>query len=192
MRNTGNQYSFRSSIIKIALLVLFLFATVIAYGQVMENSSDKKVSPWGIGTSITYPMAEIYMMQISYSPWEAGDILGGVAYQNWKNEQGRANAYTLLLGYRQFVWKGLHAEMELWPAYNPFHSSVDAKTYAGFELWMSLRLGYKIDFQLAGNEFYILAQPSVGFGVARENPWPEKVKGDGAIFEPQIILGIKL
>jgi hypothetical protein len=185
-------YQFANRFNKTAIALFLLFVSNIAFGQVMEKSEDKRDKLWGIGTSITYPLAEIYMMQVSYSPWESGDILGGLAYQNWKNDQGRANAYTLLLGYRQYAWKGLHAEMELWPAYNPFQSSVDGKTYTGLELWMSLRIGYRIDFELADSDFFILAQPSIGFGVVRDNPWPEKAKGDGAIFEPQIILGIQL
>ena len=171
-----------------AFFMLFL-GTV--WGQDMRDSDYKTDNIWRLGTSITYPLAEIYMIQVAYSPFENGDILCGMAYQNWKNDQGRANAYTLLLGYRQFVFGGLHTEIELWPAYNPFHSSVDGHTYSGFELWMSLRLGYRFDFTLGGNDLFILAQPGVGFGVARENPWPEKDKSDKAIFEPQLIAGIR-
>lgn len=192
MRKTTNQYSGRISMTSLTLMLLFLFAAKTAYGQNLGRSPENVDKKWGIGTSITYPMAGIYMMQVSYSPWESGNVLGGIAFQNWENDQGQANAYTALLGYRHFVWKGLHTEMELWPAYNPFQSSLDGKTYAGIELWMSLRVGYRFGFQLAGSEFFILAQPSVGFGVARDNPWPDKEKGDGAVFEPQIILGIQL
>jgi hypothetical protein len=192
MRKTAIQLFFKISMRAVTFFALFLLVSNTAYGQAVEKSIAQRDKPWGIGTSITYPLAEIYMMQASYSPWGSGEILGGAAYQNWKNDQGRASAYTVLLGYRQYVWRGLHTEMELWPAYNPFLSSIDGKTYAGFELWMSLRIGYRFDFQLAGNDIFILTQPGLGFGVARENPWPEKGKGDGAVFEPQVILGIKL
>lgn len=163
-----------------------------AYGQIVDSRTVKKDKPWGVGTSITYPLADIYMVQGSYSACKSGDILFGVAYQNWKNDQGRARAYTLLLGYRQYIWKGIHTEIELWPAYNPFHSFVDGQTYAGAELWMSLRIGYRQEFNLANNDFFLLAQPSIGFGVVRDNPWPEKGKDDKAVFEPQVLLGIRL
>ena len=69
---------------------------------------------------------------------------------------------------------------------------MNGKTYAGFELWMSIRIGYKLDFKLASNDLFVLAQPSIGFGVARENPWPDKEKYDKVIFEPQLIVGIRL
>ena len=176
----------------IALFAMFMLLSATAFARNADNSAIKPDKLWGIGTSVTYPIAEIYMVQGSYSPREHSDILCGLAYQNWKNDQGRARAYTLLLGYRRFVWNGLHAELEMWPAYNPFHSSVDGKTYAGLELWMCIRIGYKFEFSGIGNDFYILAQPGIGFGVARENPWPHKDDSDKLVFEPQVILGIKL
>ncbi|MDD2230981.1 MAG: hypothetical protein PHY48_16460 [Candidatus Cloacimonetes bacterium] len=186
------QKSIPLSLITLLFIISLLMMCSSTYGQDVNNGPVKTDKPWGIGTSITYPMADIYMVQGSYSASKSGDILFGVAYQNWKNDQGRARAYTLLLGYRQYIWKGLHTELELWPAYNPFYSFVDGQTYAGAELWMSLRVGYRQDFNLANNDFFILAQPSIGFGVARDNPWPEKEKDDKAIFEPQVLLGIRL
>lgn len=191
MKETESQKFIKLSTTIISLFICFILFSDTALGQDIRDSSKKNDNLWGIGASITYPLAEIYMIQVSYSPWEFGNILCGVAYQNWKNDQGRANAYTFLLGYRQFVWGGFHTEIELWPAYNPFHSSVDGGTYAGFELWMSIRIGYRYDFKLADNDFFILAQPSIGFGVAREHPWPDKQKSDKAIFEPQLIVGIR-
>ena len=175
----------------ISLLVYCMLLSGAAWAQDIQDSTEGAHSPWGIGTSITYPLAEIYMIQVSYSPWESGDILFGAAYQNWENDQGRSHAYTFLLGYRQFLWGGIHTEIELWPAYNPFHSSVDGEIYTGFELWMSIRIGYKFEFELASNEFFVLLQPSIGFGVARENPWPDKEENDQAIFEPQLVVGIR-
>jgi len=178
----------------IILFVLFLcfmlsFNSVFAQeGRTGTLNSDK---PWGIGISATYPVAQIYMLQASYSMCEIGDILCGVAYQDWENDQGHSHAYTLLLGYRHFLWKGFHTEIELWPAYNPFDSSIDGKTYSGVELWTSLRIGYRFDFKLADKDFFILAQPSVGFGLARQNPWPDKEKDDKAIFEPQLLAGYR-
>lgn len=185
-KSTGN------GMLQSSLFVILMLFAVRAFAENEGISSIKPDQHWGVGTSISYPMADIYMIQGSYSPGESSDILCGAAFQNWENDQGRANAYTLLLGYRRYLWRGFHTEAELWPAYNPFQSAVDGKTYAGLELWMSLRMGYKFDFKAIGNEFYILAQPSIGFGVIRGNPWPDKDKDDKAVFEPQVIVGIKL
>lgn len=189
MTRNRHQKHLKNSRLLVAMLVAFLLFTVNAFAQEAASDTDK---PWGIGTSITYPINDIYMIQSSYSPCGHGDLLLGAAFQNWENDQGQANAYTLLLGYRKYLWRGLHAEMELWPAYNPFESSVDGKTYKGMELWASLRIGYKFDFKAIGNDFYILAQPSIGLGVLRGNKWPDMEKDDDAVFEPQVILGVKL
>ncbi len=150
------------------------------------NGSSSK---WGFGISPTYALGNsIYMFQFSYSAWSMGDVLVGYAFQHWY-DQGQANAHTLLLGYRQFIWRGLHAEVEFWPAYHPFESSVDGKTYSGLELWISARIGYRFDLNLLGRDLFIMPQPSVGFGAGRQNPWPG-IKYS-PIFEPQLLVGMR-
>jgi len=176
----------------VLIIVIIGFSVNYAYAHEDTIAVSRSNKLWAVGTSITYPLgAQIYMVQISYSVFETGDILFGVAFQNWKNDQGQSHAYTLLLGYRHYLWEGLHAEIELWPAYNPFKSSIDGRTYSGVELWTSLRIGYTFDLNLANRNFYILAQPGLGFGVARQNPWPDFVRGE-VIFEPQLIVGMRL
>ena len=71
----------------ISLLVYLMLFFSTARGQDIRDNTNETDNLWGIGTSITYPLAEIYMIQASYSPWEFGDILFGVAYQNWKNDR---------------------------------------------------------------------------------------------------------
>ncbi len=176
-------------------IFLFYLGFTLANSYADENpivtSQSKKL--WAVGTSITYPLgAQIYMVQVSHSVGQSGEILFGVAYQNWKNDQGRSHAYTLLLGYRHFLWRGLHTEIELWPAYNPFRSSIDGRTYKGFELWTSVRIGYSFDLMIGGQNFFVLAQPSLGFGVARQNKWPDFKELGNFIFEPQLIVGVRL
>lgn len=176
----------------IVIILSFIFIYCNTYAQDVPIGTNGSHDKWAVGISVSYPLgAQIYMVQLSYSVYQSGDILFGVAYQDWKNDRGQTNAYTLLLGYRQFFWEGLHAEIELWPAYNPFESSVDGKTYKGFELWTSLRVGYRFDFDIRANSYFVLVQPSIGFGVARQNPWPCKHEDDGPTFEPQLIMGMR-
>ncbi len=177
---------FKGSAVVLLLFCNLFSSTILEAASGGTNGSSFK---WGFGTSLTYPVESIYMVQGSYSLWDMGDVLAGAAFQHW-NDKGQSNAYTLLLGYRQFIWKGFHTEFELWPAYNRFVSSVDGKTYKGLELWMSFRIGYRLDIELSGREFFILAQPSIGFGAGSTNPWPEN-KGHAAVFEPQVIVGMR-
>ncbi|HPN43906.1 MAG TPA: hypothetical protein PLP19_10485 [bacterium] len=186
-RKSGNM----KYIVKFIFFLCFTISFNSAYTQEQRPGTLNSDKLWGAGISFTYPIADIYMLQASYSLWECGDILCGVAYQDWEIDQGHSHAYTLLLGYRHFLWKGLHTEIELWPAYNPFDSSIDGKTYSGVELWVSARIGYRFDFKLADKDFFILAQPSIGYGAARQNPWPKMEKDNKPIFEPQLIAGFR-
>lgn len=171
----------------LAILAFDASASESGAGDSLDRGSKGR---WGVGISLTYPLAPIYEAQLSYSPWNGGELLTGFAYQNWENDQGTSHAYTLLAGYRQYVWQGLHLEVELWPAWNPFLSKLDGKTYDGLELWTSLRVGYRLAARLGGREYFLLAQPSMGFGVARQNRWPDMGRGfSDAVFEPQAILG---
>jgi hypothetical protein len=62
---------------------------------------------------------------------------------------------------------------------------------SGFELWGSARVGYRFDFTVYGRELFVLAQPSIGLGVARQNRWPKMPSGHHPIFEPQLIVGTR-
>lgn len=147
--------------------------------------------PWSVGVSATYPLAPIYEVQLAHRVGASGEALTGFAYQNWENDEGRSHAFTLLAGYRQYVWRGLHGEVELWPAYNPFRSKIDGKLYSGFELWTSVRVGYRASTSWGDRELFLLLQPSLGFGCARQNRWPGMGKGGWEpLFEPQAILGV--
>ena len=181
-----------SSLLCAIILTLNGIFVVYANSKGAAVLNEELDSHWAVGTSITYPLgAQIYMIQASHLAGKRVELLFGLAYQNWTNDQGQSHAYTLLLGFRHYLWKGLHTEIELWPAYNPFKSSIDGRTYSGVELWTSLRLGYTFDLIISNRNFYILAQPSLGFGVARQNPWPDFVRGE-VIFEPQLIVGMRL
>ena len=130
---------------------------------------------------------------------ELDELLVGPCYQNWKDQgeaRGRAHAYTIILGYRHYFWKGLHAEVELFPAFNVFDSSVDGKTYEGFETWIEYRIGWKIPFKLAGCSFSLTPQPGLGHALFIQKIWPglseATYRQNSLQFVPQVILGIEL
>jgi hypothetical protein len=88
------------------------------------------------------------------------------------------------------VWKNLHVEAELWPAYNPMYSDVTELRYRGVEMWGEIKIGYK--FTLYRNLF-IQPAPGIGYGILRTNK-PPGFSEDiiSPIFVPQLILGLKL
>lgn len=200
---TKNNYKSGRTLLISCLLMLLLSQNVLAR-QTNLNSvgSDKSGSSekcWSIETSLTFPMARIYMLKFSYRHSDRAEIGFGPAFQNWKNTDesfiGQANAYTLVLSYRYYFWRNFNAEIEFWPAWNHFNSFVDDKTYKGPELWVEYKVGYKWDF---AQRFYLNIQPGIGHALWLQQDWPgvdkkpygEFVKGS-VIFVPQVLVGLK-
>ncbi len=153
---------------------------------------------WGVETSLVFPVKKIYGAKGSYQFWRLGEALAGFALQHWSDEDfhafppGQAEAYTLLLGYRQFLWRGLHVEVLEWPAYNRFHSHVDNKVYSGLELWMEMYAGYKLRFDVGSVDLFVTPQVGMGFGVAKQKKWPEEnLKNAGLSFVPNLLVGVQ-
>ncbi|MBN1859659.1 hypothetical protein JW848_10735 [Candidatus Bipolaricaulota bacterium] len=144
-------------------------------------------SRWSVGVSLTYPIARIYQALINYRLGEISQVFFGPAYQNFQSGSITSNAYTLIVGYRHRLWKDLHGEIELWPAWNRMYSSVTDTYYPGWELWAEVKVGYT--FHLTRN-LYLHVAPGIGFGIFRTNPPPrfeEDIRSPS--FAPQIILG---
>ncbi len=167
-------------------LVIVFTMTAASFAQTVETRSK-----WSIGTSITYPLSNIYLLQINYRLNEKHEVFFGPCFQNFKHESFTVNAYTLLLGYRYFIWKGLHVESEVYPAYNNIYSNVTQRHYPGIEMWGELKAGYQFNFY--GNRLYIQPAPGIGFGLFQNNKPPnfdEEIIYP--IFTPQLLIGIRL
>jgi len=169
-----------------AFLVLGLLLVVHDSALAQDNNSPE----WSVATSLTYPVARIYQVHISYNPGGNHEYIFGPAYQNFKSGSITSNAVTLILGYRYYVWKNLHLEVELWPAYNPMYSDVTESYYRGVELWGEIKIGYKFSFYR--NQF-IQPSPGIGFGILRTNK-PPKFNEDinSPVLAPQLIIGLKI
>jgi hypothetical protein len=165
-----------------ALLTLFAAARK-AFGRAPEGRPR-----WSAGTSLTYPLARIYQIHLGHRVNGRHEVFFGLAYQNFESGSITSHAYTLLLGYRFYAWKGLHLEVELWPAYNNMYSSVTDSRFPGLELWSEIKLGYKLGIS---RSVFLQPAPGMGFGIFRTNRPPnfdESIKSPN--FAPQLILGV--
>jgi hypothetical protein len=166
------------------------------------GQSPETARVWGIETSLVYPFVEIYYLLGSFAFWRHGEALFGIGVQRWSNDTtsgfeklfppGRAEAYTVLLGYRQFLWRGLHIEVLLFPAYNRWRSHVDRKTYSGLELWAEAHLGYKFRLEAFGIVLCAIPQVGLGTGIWKQTAWPgeDSLAGlDRFQFVPNVIIG---
>lgn len=162
--------------------------------------ADPTPGRWSVETSLTFPLARIYMVKGSYRSSDAAELGVGIALQNWENTEGaplgQSNAWTLLLSYRRYLWRGLHAEVELWPAYNRFESYVDDQTYRGLELWVEYKVGYAVDLS---PRLSLYVQPGVGHALWMQTRWPDlnhdsfgELVSGSLIFVPQVLVSWRL
>lgn len=151
------------------VLVMALAATLPTLAAAQESAEPAEhLTGWDRVTLDVSP----FMMPIGFYGFRltapvtgSGRAIGGYMFQNFENDLGRAHAQTLLIGWQQYLWRGLEVEFELWPSYNRWRSSVDGKVYRGFDLWAEGRIGYRFDFRTAGVDWYLLPQVLYGKGL---------------------------
>jgi hypothetical protein len=173
--------------ITVAMILLLVGASTLR-GQQASDADAR--SRWSLGTSLTYPLAGIYQLQINYMASDRHEFVIGPAYQNFRSGSVTSHAYTVILAYRYYLWRGLHVESEWWPAYNSMHSSITDSRYPGVEMWTELKVGYKLH---VSRHLYIKPAPGVGVGILRTNRPPgfeEDIRSP--VFAPQLILGVQL
>ncbi len=170
--------------------MLVLVVVIMLAGKI-HAQPDEAHSKWSVGTSLTYPFAGIYLVQVNYRINDHHEVFFGPCFQNFAHESFTVNAYTLLLGYRYFFWKGLHVEAEVYPAYNNIYSNVTQSRYPGVEMWGELKIGYQFNFY--NNRLFVQPAPGIGIGLFQSNKPPnfdEEIVYP--IFTPQILLGFRL
>jgi long-subunit fatty acid transport protein len=184
----------------VRFLLLVAFAGLVLQPVMATTPLNDDQRKWSVETSLTFPVAQIYMLKASYRLNERVELGIGPAFQNWKNTDtsplGQSHAWTLLLSYRYYIWRKFNIEIELWPAWNRFESTYDGNTYRGLELWAEYKAGWRFDL---GNRLYLNLQPGIGHAIWMQNKWPdveydhygEFITGS-IIFVPQLMMGFKL
>ena len=140
-----------------------------SFAQISSDSSKK----WGIETELIQPfLPEVGIIRIqatraitSPSKKMKGDLLFGAYIRpNVKHDVvEKINEYMLALGYRQYLWKGLHVEVKsnmgyAWGTKN----LIDGKDYETPTWFYEPNIGYKFEFaKKQKSNLYALAQ----FGV---------------------------
>lgn len=108
---------------------------------------------------------------------------------------GYVRAYGVGVAYQRFIWKGLYAALHALPMHQTFVASSGEKLGNGFQLFLTLRLGYHIE--LFENRFFL--EPSVAATAwpintnlpesfqKQEDKWPSYF-----LLEPGLHFGVKL
>lgn len=105
---------------------------------------------------------------------------------------GHIREYGLGLAYQRLVWKGGYAAVEAVPFWRTYHDLQDDKLGSGFELFLTLRLGYHVRFfdrvffgpSVAFNAWPITTDVPAGFATMDER-WPSYF-----LFEPGLHVGV--
>jgi hypothetical protein len=138
------------------------------------------------------PIIDIWAVQFGRRFGERNELLLGGAFANIGYDRGRSHAPTAILGYRRYLWRGLHLEYQLWPSYNWYFENVEKKYYRGFELWNELRPGYTIDFHIAGHPVFVNLQYLIGdalYGGNKPASFRQQADAEGTFTTPMVFLG---
>ncbi|MBK8944978.1 MAG: hypothetical protein IPM32_06850 [Ignavibacteriae bacterium] len=161
----------------------------------VTNSGLKKDLRKGFVTSSVAPFIGIYgiayFLEITSFHNTRGDVLLGLAHQNQKTDDGKFNGISLVIGYRQFLYNKLCITEMFYPNYNHFLSSIDGKTYKGFDGFNEISLGWEFEFKLS-KKVTLALTPQFTYGQAlfRTNPWPKHKDELQKIFFPDVYIGI--
>jgi hypothetical protein len=134
------------------LFVLLLLCGSKAYSQTSSDSPKK----WGLETELIQPfLPEVGIIRLtatrtltSENSKMKGDLLFGMYIRpNVKHDVvEKINEYMLVLGYRQYFWKGLHLEGKVNVGYAwGTKNLIDGKDYETSTIFWESNLGYKFN-----------------------------------------------
>ena len=152
--------SFLTSILMVAMVIN-------SFSQEIEKSENESTpDPYYSHSVETSPMSlllNVYGVLYYYRFSLHNEIITGINYSNLHYDFGNHNAPGMTIGYRRFLWKNLHFQYELWPAYDNFYEKNEDKHYKDFTLWNELRFGYQFNFKIKNQACYVSAQWPFGF-----------------------------
>lgn len=141
------------------------------------------------------PLFRIYGAMWNHEIAPRQELILGAAYTNIHYDFGYTDAWGAIVGYRYFVWKNLHVEDTVWPTWDRFYESSEDKVYPSFDLWNEFRVGYLVDFHVAGHPCYVNLQWPFGFGLYAGNK-PQSFKDHEKenrffYFPPMLFFGVR-
>lgn len=185
----------RIFITSIMILVLALADHSTAQSPVKQHQEESSFKKHSISFCPIVPFFGIYAMHYTYRLNQRSELITGLSYMNINFDGiGQTNSPALILGYRHYLWKNLHLEYEIWPAYDAFYESNEGRYYRGFDIWNEFRLGYKFNFKVAGQDSFVNFQMPFGFGLYASNK-PQSFKDHESknpyfYFPPIITIGL--
>lgn len=183
---------------KLFIILLTQLITIPIFAQ-----TQPKDSKYALETDILWPLFPgATRTHFTVRLWQKGhlrgDIYAGINIDFARNREteGRFADFSLATGYRQYFWKGLHAEFSQTTGIGVLQNHVTTgKTYNSFDWLVSGYVGYKFEF--AKKKYYLLPQFGIARVIYKSNPWPiyedntlTKEVGESAFMLGSLRLGI--
>ena len=188
------------------LLTLSLILSIISngvYGQ--KDTTPVKGSELknSVSTDPLLPLFNSFAIIYEYGKKPRSSLILGLwygktteTYPKLLKYPGYAVNISPIFAYRQYLWKKLHLEYQLYPGFTKYYENIEDKYYRSFNLFNEFRVGYKFVFQISKLPILLNLQIPVGFTIFDSNePATFKTvrKQDPIfyIFYPNIYLGIR-
>lgn len=158
--------------------IMFIIGLTIIITPCIFAQNEQKQSKFGIETDILWPFFPgATRTQLAIKLWKKGhlhgDLLTGVnvLFPNKRDTEGRFADYSIVTGYRQYLWKGLHIEYAQTTGLGVLENHVTTgKTYNSFDWAATGYIGYKFEF--LRKQLYILPQFGIEGVIYKSDPWP--------------------
>jgi hypothetical protein len=135
---------------------IFAVSLLLGSSQAFSQISSESPIKWGLETELVQPFlptVNIIRLQATRTITKPeskmkGDLLFGMYIRpNVKHDVvEKINEYMLILGYRQYFWKGLHLEAKANVGYAwGTKNLIDAKDYETSTIFWESNLGYKFN-----------------------------------------------
>ena len=127
--------------------------------------------------------------------WTVYEPMGIPLFSSGESYPGKIRSYGLGVGYQHFFWKGLYSTIQATPFLQQYFDSDDEKIQNGFQAFLQLRIGYRIELfkhrffvehAIAFNYWPINTNVPSSFAEI-ESGWPNYF-----LFEPSVHFGFKL
>lgn len=158
----------------------------------LSLSADRAARSVGVETTVLWPFFPGNLFQLRATVPVAfegrGQLLLGVQghVPHSRSEEGRFSSLAAHIGFRAYLWKGLHVDAMTNLGVGRLEGSVvDGRDYSSFDVELLATAGWRFEVGPA----YALVQPlGIGAVVYRSNPWA--IVGEGRkTTEPPIYIG---
>lgn len=158
---------------------ILLFFSILLVCPLHGQNNEKKnqpVNPHSVYTDPLLPFFKLVIVNYSYRFNEKDEVILGLTASRaettptkYLEYPGHVTSLGAITGYRRYLFKGLHADFWLMPAYSSAYERDENQYYKGFSLYNEFRLGYTFDIERFQIPLLLHLQWPLGFSLLDTN-----------------------